>query len=494
MLSADVCKLPATGGSTFVLVAGLFLLIAGVLVTRWVRASAGRMSVVVAPLVLLGGLAFAPSVTNSCSQPLPTTAAPVTAPLVLEIDTTVDEQIEAFELGLFGDVNVNIYWGDGTSDDVKVAGPFPHTYATSGKYTITVTGTLTGFGQDSSTFVGGYQNIMSGAPYLTAVSSFGDLGITSLSYAFDSAINLVSVPATLPSTVTNLFGLFVADRFFNGDVSGWDTSNVTNMSSMFSQAELFNGDVKNWNTSNVTDMSSMFDGAELFNGDVSGWDTSKVTNLSSMFSQAKLFAGDVKNWNTSNVTDMSSMFSQAELFNGDVSGWDTSKVTNMKNMFGDANLFSGDVKNWNTSKVTNMASMFRGAGLFNGDVSGWDTSNVTDMNYMFDTAGSFNGDVTKWNTSKVTNMSAMFYRASAFNQSLGMWDISKVVDMTLMLESSGLTRNNYDATLNGWAALPIKQPNVKLGALGLNFSASGQNGRNTLTGSPNNWVITDSGR
>jgi len=88
----------------------------------------------------------------------------------------------------------------------------------------------------------------------------------------------------------------------------------------------------------------------------------------------------------------------------------------------------------------------------------------------------------------------MFYRASAFNQSLGMWDISKVVDMTLMLESSGLTRNNYDATLNGWAALPIKQPNVKLGALGLNFSASGQNGRNTLTGSPNNWVITDSGR
>ena len=34
---------------------GLFLLIAGVIVTRWVRASAGRMSVVVAPLVLLGG-------------------------------------------------------------------------------------------------------------------------------------------------------------------------------------------------------------------------------------------------------------------------------------------------------------------------------------------------------------------------------------------------------------------------------------------------------
>jgi LPXTG-motif cell wall-anchored protein len=56
MFAVDVCDLPATGGSTFVLVAGLFVLVAGVIVTRWVRASAGRLSVVVAPLVLLGGL------------------------------------------------------------------------------------------------------------------------------------------------------------------------------------------------------------------------------------------------------------------------------------------------------------------------------------------------------------------------------------------------------------------------------------------------------
>ena len=58
MFAVDVCNLPATGGSTFVVVAGLFLLVAGVIVARWVRQSAGRMSVVVAPLVLLGGLAL----------------------------------------------------------------------------------------------------------------------------------------------------------------------------------------------------------------------------------------------------------------------------------------------------------------------------------------------------------------------------------------------------------------------------------------------------
>jgi len=69
MFAVDVCDLPATGGSTFVLVAGLFVLVAGVIVARWVRQSAGRLSVVVAPLVLLGGLVLAPSADDGCLNP-----------------------------------------------------------------------------------------------------------------------------------------------------------------------------------------------------------------------------------------------------------------------------------------------------------------------------------------------------------------------------------------------------------------------------------------
>ncbi len=77
MFAVDVCRLPETGSSMFVVVAGLFLLIAGVIVTRWVRASAGRMSVVVAPLVLLGGLVLVPSATDPCA-PTATVAATTT--------------------------------------------------------------------------------------------------------------------------------------------------------------------------------------------------------------------------------------------------------------------------------------------------------------------------------------------------------------------------------------------------------------------------------
>jgi LPXTG-motif cell wall-anchored protein len=73
MFAVDVCNLPKTGGSMFVVFAGLFVLLAGVIVTRWVRQSAGRLSVVVAPLVLLGGFVLAPQVVDPCA-PVPTPA------------------------------------------------------------------------------------------------------------------------------------------------------------------------------------------------------------------------------------------------------------------------------------------------------------------------------------------------------------------------------------------------------------------------------------
>ena len=75
MFAIDVCRLPETGGSTFVLIAGVFLLVVGLIVARWVRQSAGRLSVLVAPLALLGGLVLAPQVVDPCA-PATTTVAP----------------------------------------------------------------------------------------------------------------------------------------------------------------------------------------------------------------------------------------------------------------------------------------------------------------------------------------------------------------------------------------------------------------------------------
>ena len=88
MFAVDVCRLPATGGSMFVLVAGLFLLAAGAIVARWVRQSAGRLSVVVAPLVLLGGLALTPQVTDPCMPLMTVAPTTTTAPDATASPTT----------------------------------------------------------------------------------------------------------------------------------------------------------------------------------------------------------------------------------------------------------------------------------------------------------------------------------------------------------------------------------------------------------------------
>ena len=87
MFAVDVCDLPETGGSIFVVIAGLFVLVAGVIVTRWVRQSAGRLSVVVAPLVLLGGFMLAPQVVDPCAPATTTVAAATTT--VAATTTTV---------------------------------------------------------------------------------------------------------------------------------------------------------------------------------------------------------------------------------------------------------------------------------------------------------------------------------------------------------------------------------------------------------------------
>ena len=91
MFAVDVCDLPETGGSTFVLIAGVFLLVAGVIVARWVRQSAGRLSVVVAPLVLLGGFVLVPQVADPCvpaTTTVPSATTTTLAPVVYQVGQT----------------------------------------------------------------------------------------------------------------------------------------------------------------------------------------------------------------------------------------------------------------------------------------------------------------------------------------------------------------------------------------------------------------------
>ena len=69
MLGVEICNLPETGGSLTIVMGGLCALIAGVIAVRWVRSSTHRVSVMVAPLVLLGGLTLVPAADTGCLNP-----------------------------------------------------------------------------------------------------------------------------------------------------------------------------------------------------------------------------------------------------------------------------------------------------------------------------------------------------------------------------------------------------------------------------------------
>jgi len=287
---------------------------------------------------------------------------------------------------------------------------------------------------------------------IRTVEQWGDIAWSSMQSAFSGARNLNVVATDAP-----------------------DLTNVTSLRSMFLRARSMNGPIGHWMTDNVTTMRAMFDGATSFNQPI---DYDPVTGA----------------WNTGNVTDMEDMFDEAEAFNQDLNGWDVSQVTNMREMFKRASSFNGEIGAWNTSNVTSMNQMFDAATAFNQDISGWDVSNVTQFGDMFEQASSFNQDISGWDTSSGRGFTDMFRDATSFDQDLGNWNIGAATSFARMFDGSGMSVENYDATLTGWAGFVNANGGPKGMALNsgsLQYCAGGA-GRQSLI-SDHGWNILDGG-
>jgi surface protein len=196
---------------------------------------------------------------------------------------------------LYGSVNCSIDWGDGTSTVVTSTNgaSITHTYQSPYGSGITKTIKISGYiqhfgfaatanvpdwGQNSSTANGlfwAYDNV-------SRIISFGDLGTETYVAAFTNMRRATSIPTRLPSTITDISGMFwhtIADDQFQNinNVSGWDVSNVTKMERTFlrnrqNQSGGFNPDIGGWDVSNVTNMTGIFVFADNgFNPDLSGW-------------------------------------------------------------------------------------------------------------------------------------------------------------------------------------------------------------------------------
>ena len=259
---------------------------------------------------MTSGLTF----TSSAAPP------PAGGNLVMTFNTSSANTVYLPLGGYGGTVNATIDWADGNTELATTANVYSHTYATTGNYQVTITGTVSAYGQ---IFGSGENN-----PLRSVDSWDNDLGLTDLYAAFYGAVNLEQVPNTLPSTVQFINSMFSgANSLYSIDLSGWNTSNVTGWDQVFSGAATFNGNISTWDTSKATSMQAFFYNCHQFNGNISGWNVANVNNMDSMFENAVAFNQNIGNWNVANVTNMDSMFSFAETFNQDLSGWNVANVT-----------------------------------------------------------------------------------------------------------------------------------------------------------------------
>jgi len=433
--------------------------------------------------------------TNSMTGKLSPDTTPSYAPKMpgegLEIVLQTTESNTEIELPLYGDLNcwVLITGPFGVfiaMDPYDTPGDKPYTLSDAGDYTIIISGYLTQFGKGDSTW--------KGSEFVTQVNNFSNIGLVSLSGAFAKS-QVSSVPATLPSTVTdlsyafdsvqsysitnlnlwdvshvtNMAYLFSRCPGFNADISGWDVSSVTNMEGMFSEMYSFNQNIGNWNVSQVTNMSKMFYYTYNFDQDISNWDVGNVTTMKQMFAQAYAFNQNIGNWDVSQVTDMNCMFASSPFnqdigswnvgsvsdmsemfystdFNQNISNWVVTNVSNMSYMFSYNDVFNQPIGTWNVSNVTDMSYMFSNATAFNQPLGNWNVGNVVNMSSMFNNASAFDQDIDNWNTVKVTNMSGMFSGANAFNHSIGSWNVSSVTNMSSMFANN----QTFNLTLENW--------------------------------------------
>ena len=225
----------------------------------------------------------------------------------MSLDFTFDNGatvIGAVSLPYQGSGTFSVDWGDGTTDT-----SLTHTYsAKTATAKVQLTGgTITGFGAQNWS---GYQLLTSVANNTQDDNWGWGTGAITLEYAFYNASKLTSVPSTIPVGTSSMINMFRGASAFNGDISGWDTSNVTNMGVMFYRASAFNngGQALTWNTSNVNNMVFMFRSASVFNQDISSWDTSNVRNMRFMFSDAQAFNQNIRGWNTRSVGEYYNMF------------------------------------------------------------------------------------------------------------------------------------------------------------------------------------------
>lgn len=345
-----------------------------------------------------------------------------------------------------GSYAAHVLWGDGTYSFITAynQAEVTHTYASSGTYTITITGGIKGW-----KFANGGDKLK-----MLDVKSWGPLKINDQS-AFYGCSNLTS-SATDVFVFENVMANDVRQTFrdcplFDQNLSALDMTGLVVGNGFFRGCSSFNngGDpgINNWVMGSFTSIAQFFMGNSSFNQPVGGWNVSNNTNGDLLFFQCTIFNQNISAWNVAKFITMNSMFGQAAAFNN---GGDSG------------------INNWNTIALQQIDSMMNGAAGFTHTLANWIADLITSANQAFRSMGSVNINLSGWNMASCTNWTSFMFATT-------------------------MTTANYDAALIAWDGLDMADSqNPNFGGSQYTLGGAAEAARNGLIAN-DLWTITDGG-
>ena len=351
------------------------------------------------------------------------------------------------------------------------------------------------------------------------------------------------------ASVTNLYQMFNECYDFNSDISNWNLENAETISEMFYNAISFNQDLRNWDVGKVTDMSYTFEGASDFDQNLGDWDISTVTTMNRMFNGITM---STSNYDSTLIGWAAQIVNTGVVFDGGSSGYCLSIVersmlqNNSSWTISDGDfacsdtafVFTVNVTGTDFTIPTNSSYTYNYHVDWENDGEYDDIGLTGDAYHDYGSAGTYtiavigefpaiyfnnNGsndditDISQWgkgewqsfesafygcsnlnatatdvpDLANCTSMENAFREATSFDSDLSLRDISTITNMTNMLNGVTLSTSNYDDLLTSWAAQTV-QSGVTFDA-GNSQYCSSEEDRNTLTNTPNSWIITDAG-
>ena len=131
----------------------------------------------------------------------------------------------------------------------------------------------------------------------------------------------------------------------------WPTwTNAFNNGALPGETNTLSWTINSSSTASVT-LQQAFQGLRYFNADISGFNTSRVNSLYLTFASTGAFNQDISRWDTSRVTNFQSTFRNATAFNQDISSWNVTAGTNFSNMFDGATSFNRSLAQFQLSSL-----------------------------------------------------------------------------------------------------------------------------------------------